>query len=1440
MVIEGVSHGSVSRMSVAPSIASVVDKYLQGGQAQAFPRSSIERDWRQWLPAMMPGTFTCDFAPHHARFWDWLWSVKRDVRPRPYVLPLPRHGGKSSSVEGAVVALGARKIRDYGFYCHERGTSVYDPARPDAGWSAVEDHPSARSIVSEGFTVEISGLPNISLAETVTAEHRYWAMRLAARCGHDAQEYFYGKPHWIEAQHLDWNTWIGYPIDQTVLDNSEYPTLATWNRATHGDALYDMLPYPLFHNPEFWWMVGYWWGDGSLGGCRRSQVTFSCAEKYPDRQDRLVEFLASTGNHPKVRRVAETAQFEVRIGDSVLARWLHTWKHGNSRKEPPSWVEYLPLNCQRELLRGYIAADANIDDRGVHLTSIHLPGLLSVRRMLMRLGVVCQIASTRSPSTSTFPEGRTYRTQRAYRLNIEHPGLLGFPETPRASRHIFKRVFIRDGFLWSRVVNVSETDQREFIPIQTESETYLTAFGRSHNCSMTQPQADDHLTSIEPKLGTESVRMYYPDLSERHVGLHGDGTHWRRQRLWTKRGLIIDALGIDTAARGRKLGDQRPSLIIFDDIDDKDESSTARLKKMETMKSDIIGAASHDAMIIFIQNKVHRDSIMSQLIDGRADFLADAIIERPCSALEDFKYETRTLADETGYTRQRHFILSGTPIWEGQDVEACQGQLDNMGLDSFLREVQQDVERATTGALLSMFEEQWSVITKTEFQAVYSRAATDKNGDMRIPSVGYLANFQDIGCLTLDTEILTKDGWKRHDQLKVGELVAGYNWKRPLYPRRWKHKKTTRRAVYSQQYLERQRAKQAMIDGPPANVGELVWTPLRGIVYKSDQPLVRLESKSFDFTCTPDHAWIVRRKKRERMKQDTYQRQPLNKIPRSPVAGGSRADLHLVLAAKCTDEGEIQCPPAMAAVLGWVITDGWISEGLAYISQKKYPEAVIADLEESGLKWREIQPHKDGVRIFSVGGRKGLKRLCEATGFTAKDKLPKIVTRLSPEARERMLEVMFMADGTGRRGPRGIGSGLNFCQNKGPVLEAFEILATLSGIRLRRPHLHEGGGFLASCVRAIEKYGHRQYRVALMARPHVLMPRVDDLPGLHDVWCPTVDEGAVVARCNGQIAITGNSTPGHPNANIWAWRPEQGMPLGDSVFGYRELTLPEYPEPVTLDPSPLTVAMAIHRLEAPWQEGENHRMTRRLSHEKPDWANFYNMDLPKVTDPDTGRPMKALRYGQWSPVKSGGLGTLQSYMAVIEREHSDTCPHKQGEPLGCSQWLHATDCPHRSDQRKHECWARRNPFRPWLWGRSRFMLVVDDDQGAIEGGKQRQPYNARGFVRLRAEIPRFTEEKLKGGPAKVFDDMIDTALKLAENFFVPIARQKVEDQVQAAIPEAYRQNAPPEAVESLNDLARANYQNIQYVLETNARAIVREQRKSSQIYSHGTVRRNRG
>lgn len=364
------------------------------------------------------------------------------------------------------------------FLCHEEGTLIHDPSLPELEIHPVESHPTAvQRRRGDGLTVTIRGLPNC-LAETVTPEHRYWARRIAMRASTKDYKYQYGKPHWIEAQHLDWNTWIGYPIDQTeVLDP---PTLAKWDH--HQQKFLDE-DYPHFLDAEFWWIVGLWWGDGTLGGNRKSVISWAMGDAHPDVKDRLLKLLRKFEWEPREGRFkADSKMSTVWICDSVLGRWLLTWRKGNSRKEPPAWVEQLPLDHQRQLIAGYFAADGTRTkgDETI-LSSIHLPGLLSVRRMLNRCGEVSSIRAARREAVRYIPVAGTTKLRCGdYTLRLNHSDFLGNPHERKMRK--LRQAFIEDGFLWSRVLSVKEVEDKVFVPIQTATESYTTAYGLSHNC----------------------------------------------------------------------------------------------------------------------------------------------------------------------------------------------------------------------------------------------------------------------------------------------------------------------------------------------------------------------------------------------------------------------------------------------------------------------------------------------------------------------------------------------------------------------------------------------------------------------------------------------------------------------------------------------------------------------------------------------------------------------------------------------------------------------------------------------------------------------------------------------------------------------------------------------------------------------------------------------
>lgn len=79
-------------------------------------------DYEPWLRALFP-RYWCDelgqtvpFADRHHEFWRHVWAIEKGARPKPVVAIWGRGGGKSTNAEAAVIAVGARKARNYCLY----------------------------------------------------------------------------------------------------------------------------------------------------------------------------------------------------------------------------------------------------------------------------------------------------------------------------------------------------------------------------------------------------------------------------------------------------------------------------------------------------------------------------------------------------------------------------------------------------------------------------------------------------------------------------------------------------------------------------------------------------------------------------------------------------------------------------------------------------------------------------------------------------------------------------------------------------------------------------------------------------------------------------------------------------------------------------------------------------------------------------------------------------------------------------------------------------------------------------------------------------------------------------------------------------------------------------------------------------------------------------
>lgn len=202
--------------------------------------------------------------------------------------------------------------------------------------------------------------------------------------------------------------------------------------------------------------------------------------------------------------------------------------------------------------------------------------------------------------------------------------------------------------------------------------------------SGTQKQANKHVQGIRARFEALGV--------PRSVNAYGNSLGWSMDLLRVANGFNVLALGLDAAARGVKLDDVRPDLIVLDDVDARHDSAETTAKKVETLTESVLPTGSADAAVLVVQNRIHSGSIVAQLVDGTADFLLDReAFEEP--AVQGLQIESEAQPDRT----RRYRIVAGTPTWQGQDLATCEAQLNEWGRAAFMREAQHETDAGEDG-----------------------------------------------------------------------------------------------------------------------------------------------------------------------------------------------------------------------------------------------------------------------------------------------------------------------------------------------------------------------------------------------------------------------------------------------------------------------------------------------------------------------------------------------------------------------------------------------------------------------------------------------------------------------------------------------------------------------------------------------------------------------
>lgn len=359
-------------------------------------------------------------------------------------------------------------------------------------------------------------------------------------------------------------------------------------------------------------------------------------------------------------------------------------------------------------------------------------------------------------------------------------------------------------------------------------------------------------------------------------------------------------------------------------------------------------------------------------------------------------------------------------------------------------------------------------------------------------------------CVDTETEILTKRGWLRYDEVKEGDYTIGLD--------------------------------------PD---GSSKWVEVKKIstFEVEEEPMLRMNRNNINSLSTLNHRWLTL------TKGDQWQWHTSDSLCTSSLIPITAADGDLFPVESTYSDDFVE-------LIAWFWTEGSFgthdgSDFRACLSQSRTHnpslalriEALLTRLYgphgmlRNGFMWHKYERPQSGVNIYRL---KSTIR-DELLNFVSLDKVPtyEFLNGLTKDQAQLFVDISIMADGHTR--PDGYRC---FTQKSEERLDAFHNLCIRLGIPCRKTVIPNG--FSVSLLQ------HKGFTRPFLGKDN---RSIEPYSGV--IWCPTTDNGTWLARRNGTCYITGNSDYSDiiKDLLLWSgWYLYETSPDQVSVFGGIEST----------------------------------------------------------------------------------------------------------------------------------------------------------------------------------------------------------------------------------------------------------------------------------------------
>jgi hypothetical protein len=330
------------------------------------------------------------------------------------------------------------------------------------------------------------------------------------------------------------------------------------------------------------------------------------------------------------------------------------------------------------------------------------------------------------------------------------------------------------------------------------------------------------------------------------------------------------------------------------------------------------------------------------------------------------------------------------------------------------------------------------------------------------------AMYATLYCVSEDTEILTKAGWKKFHEVKVGESVLTV----------------------------------------AGDLSRSSWESVKNVyIYEYNGEMVNFNSKHLPALVTPNHRWLVYTRNGNR-------RYKVGFVETEALKPGHRIPVRL----PDVDSSGVDVPDDWLRLLGWVVTEGtylgnW--RGCVQIAQKNKACDLEKVLKSCGCEVT-VSKHADGTSLYYVRG--------EAAEWVRREFPDKrlrydFIASLSSRQARILLEEMLNGDGT-RRGGR-----VTYFTCDPVLADQVAALAVVAGYGVSMNGYRRWP--VDTRKRVSRRYSDKEYHVTIRKRREsslqYILPKAETVFYKGVVWCPETPSGTWVARRNGVVFVTGNS-----------------------------------------------------------------------------------------------------------------------------------------------------------------------------------------------------------------------------------------------------------------------------------------------------------------------------